>query len=174
MGDDLASLSARFLADRKRLSAYIFALVHSGPVVEDIFQDVYLALTRAVERGEVIANLPAWCRGVSRNLALQHWQEGRRLERLPSADLFDAIDQSFAEVDDAEDEALLRALAECRGSMPRQVLALLDLRYVHDLSMRDIAERTRRSERAVITALGKVRRRLQDCIQIRLAGQAHV
>jgi RNA polymerase sigma-70 factor (ECF subfamily) len=173
MGDDLANLSARFLADRQRLFAYVFALVRSRPVAEDIVQDVYLTISRAVERGEAIADLAAWCRGVARNLALRHWQERQRLERLPPADLLDGIERSFAEETGDEDEALLRALAACRQALPTAMLALLDLKYVHDLPMRDIAERSRRSERAVITALAKLRRRLQDCISTRLAGPSH-
>lgn len=173
MGHDLTAISARFLAGRERLFAYAFALVRSRTVAEDIFQDVYLALARAVERGEEIADLPAWCRGVARNLALRHWRERQRLERLPSAELLDGIDRAFAEDDDDDPHALNDALAACRGLLGAGAVALLDLKYVHDLPMAAIAERTRRSERAVITALARIRRRLMDCIAGRLAGARH-
>lgn len=171
-GSDLAAVSARFLAERERLFAYILAMVRSRPVAEDIFQDLYLALTRAVGGGEGILDLAAWCRGTARNLALRHWSERQRLERLPAPELLDAIERSFAEDAGDDDEALLRALAACRGSLAAPASALLDLRYVHGLPMRDIAERSRRSERAVITALAKIRRQLMDCIGQRL-GSAH-
>lgn len=175
MSSDLSLISARFLTGRERLFAYALALVRSRTVAEDIFQDVYLAMTRAVERGDVIADLPAWCRGVARNLALRHWQERERVERLPAAELLDGIDRAFAEDDgDDDDEALMRALATCRAGLSVSALALLDLKYLHDLPMRAIAEQTRRSERAVITALALIRRRLMDCISIRLAKADHV
>lgn len=173
MGQEPAILSARFVADQPRLFAYAFAIVRSRSVADDIVQDVYLALTRAGERGEVIADLPGWCRGVARNLALRHWHEHRRLERLPSAELLDRIDQSFEEGDGEADDAILRALAECRKALPAATVGLLDLRYAHDLPMQAIAERSRRSERAVITALAKVRRKLMDCINARLALPGH-
>jgi RNA polymerase sigma-70 factor, ECF subfamily len=173
MGDDLAELSTRFLAERQRLFAYVFTLVRSRPVAEDIVQDIYLTISRTVGRGDVITDLGAWCRGVARNLALRHWHERQRLERLPPLDLLDGIDRSFAEDADDDDESLLHALAACRQALPMAMLILLDLKYVHDLPMRNIAERSRRSERAVITALAKVRRRLQDCINTRLAGTSH-
>lgn len=173
MGHDLTAISATFLAGRERLFAYALALVRSRTVAEDIFQDVYLTLARTVERGEEIADLPAWCRGVARNLALRHWREHQRLERLPSAELFDGIDRAFAEDDGDDEQALAAALAACRGQLGAGALALLDLKYVHDLPMAAIAERTRRSERAVITALARIRRRLMDCIQVRLAGARH-
>jgi RNA polymerase sigma-70 factor (ECF subfamily) len=169
MDSELPLISARFLAGRERLFAYVLALVRSRAVAEDIFQDVYLALARAVGQGEAIQDLPAWCRGVARNLALRHWRERERIERLPATALLDGIDRAFAEDDGDDDEALMRALAACRGGLGAQAMALLDLRYVHDLPMRAIAERTRRSERAVITALALIRRKLMDCIAVRLA-----
>lgn len=173
MATDLAAISARFLAGREPLFAYAFALVRSRTVAEDLFQDVYLALTRAVERGEDIADMPAWCRGVARNLALRHWRERQRLERLPAAELLDGIDRAFAEDDGDDQEALVGALAACRGLLGAGAISLLDLKYVHDLPMAAIAERSRRSERAVITALARIRRRLMDCIAGRLAGARH-
>lgn len=172
MSSDLPLISARFLAGRERLFAYALALVRSRAVAEDIFQDVYVALTRAVERGDVIADLPAWCRGVARNLALRHWQERERVERLPATELLDGIDRAFAEDDGDDDEALMRALAACRAGLSASALSLLDLKYLHDLPMRAIAEQTRRSERAVITALARIRRRLMDCIASRI-GASH-
>ena len=171
MDRDLPRLSAQFLAGRERLFAYALALVRSRTVAEDLFQDTYLALTQAVARGEAIADLPAWCRGVVRNLALRHWQERQRLAHLPSGELLDRIDRAFAEEAD-DDEHLMRALATCRGTLGGDALGLLDLKYVQDLPMRTIAERTRRTERAVITALARIRRRLMDCIATRLAGAA--
>jgi RNA polymerase sigma-70 factor (ECF subfamily) len=174
MSSDLSHLSTEFLAGRDRLFAYALALVRSRAVAEDIFQDTYLALVRAAERQEAIADLPAWCRGVARNLALRHWQEHQRSERLPPAELIDGIDRAFAEQDaEGDDEALLAALATCRGGLGHAALALLDLKYVHDLPMRAIAERTSRSERAVITALALIRRRLMECIAARLARNGH-
>lgn len=173
MANDLSLISARFLAGRERLFAYALVLVRSRAVAEDIFQDTYLALTRAVERDEIIADLPAWCRGVARNLALRHWQERQRIERLPATELLEQIDRTFAEEDQGDDEALMRALATCRGGLGTSALALLDLKYVHDLPMRAIAEQTKRSERAVITALAHIRRRLMDCIATRMGGAPH-
>lgn len=166
------SLSARFLLGRERLFAYALALVRSRTLAEDIVQDVYLALLRTVERDETIVDLPAWCRGVARNLALRHWQERQRIERLPTVELLDGIDQTFAE-DGDDDQALIQALAACRGGLAAPALALLDLKYLQDLPMRTIAERTRRSERAVITALARIRKKLMDCIAARLAGAGH-
>jgi RNA polymerase sigma-70 factor (ECF subfamily) len=172
MASDLSIISARFLAGRERLFAYVLALVRSRAVAEDIFQDVYLALARAVERDEDIVELSAWCRGVARNLALRHWRECRRSERLPATELLDGIDRAFAE-EGEDDRVLMPALARCRATLAAPALALLELKYVQDLPIRAISERTRRSERAIITALARIRRRLMDCIAARLAEAHH-
>lgn len=170
----LPVLSARFLAGRDVLFAYLLALVRSRAVAEDLFQDVYLALAAAAERGEDIADLPAWCRGVARNLALRHWREQRRTRAAPSEELVAAIDASFAEDDGgADDEALHRALAACRQALPERTAALLDLRYVHGLDLEAIAARTGRSAHALAVSIARVKRILMSCIRARLAEAAH-
>jgi RNA polymerase sigma-70 factor (ECF subfamily) len=172
MTSELTRLSARFLAERDRLFAYIMALVRSRTVAEDIFQDVYMTFARTIETHTVIDDLPSWCRGVARNLALRYWREQKRSERLPETHLLDSIDRAFAEEDD-DDELLMAALAQCRDELGHAALSILDLKYVHDLSMRTIADKTQRSERAVITAIAHIRRRLMDCITTRLASTFH-
>lgn len=169
----IGELSGRFLEERHRLFAYIYAMIRSRHVAEDLFQDVYLTLVRTSERGEAINDLPAWCRGVARNLALRYWHEQKQTPRHTTTDLLAGIELAFAENADSEHEALLQALAACRSSLPTTLTYLLDLKYVHDLSMRDIAARTRRSERAVITALARIRSRLMACIAGRLGATAH-
>lgn len=174
MAESLPVLSSRFLASRDMLFAYILALVRSRTVAEDLFQDVYLALAASAGRGEEIVDMPAWSRGVARNLALRHWEEQRRTRSAPSADLVAAIDASFAE-DRAgdDDEALHRALAACRGTLSPEAVSLLDLRYAHDLSLEEIAARTGRSAHALAVAISRVRRTLMSCIRGRLAGLTH-
>lgn len=172
MTSDLTLHSAPFLAGRERLFAYILALVRSRTVAEDIFQDVYVAFARASENKIAIEDMPSWCRGTARNLALRYWREKKCSERLPSTDLLESIDQAFAEEDD-DDQLLMAALARCRDELGASALSLLDLKYVHDLSMRAIADKTQRSERAVITAIARVRRQLMDCITTRLASTTH-
>ncbi len=176
LGGDMANadeISARFLIDRPRLVAYAVAVVRVHALAEDLVQDAFVALSQALARGDAIADSGAWCRGVVRNLALRHWHADRRLQRLPTPDLLDGIDRAFAEDDSAQDDELLRALVACREGVSVSALTLLDLRYVDGLPMRAVAERCRRSERAVITALARVRRHLVDCITTRLRRQGH-
>lgn len=173
MPDPLSNLSRRFLAQRDELFAYAYCLVRSRPVAEDIFQDVYVALAAAAERGEDIADLPGWCRGVARNLAHRHWQQRERTRAMPSEELVEAIDASFREPPAADDDALHRALAACRERLARSAAELLDLRYARDLSLAEIARRTGRGEHALAVALARLRRTLMACIRSRLGEVAH-
>lgn len=173
MPDALPILSRRFLAQRDELFAYAYCLVRSRGVAEDIFQDVYLALAAAAERGEDIHDLPGWCRGVARNLAHRHWQQRERTRPAPAEALVEAIDASFQEPSEDDDEALQRALATCRGRLSRLAASLLDLRYAQDLPLQEIAARTGRPAHALAVAIARIRRTLMECIRARLAEVAH-
>ncbi len=170
----VADLQASFLAGRECLFAYTLAVVRSRVIADDICQDVYLALLKAVDQDTAIGDLPAWCRGVARNLALRYWHDHRRTQRLPASILLERIDEAFSDDDDDDDAALAQALNVCRQGLGQAALTLLDLKYAEDLTMIAIAARTRRSERAVITALARIRRTLLECINRRLGSAVHV
>ena len=83
------------------------------------------------------------------------------------------MDAAFAENSDRE-------LVDSRRSLLRQCLdllaapsrELLDLRYGSGLSLRDAAERLKRTEAAVQVALSRVRKWLTDCVQKRVDAEA--
>ncbi len=168
---NLKLAGAAFLDIRERLYAYLLAVVRDRSLAEDLFQEVYVALADALERGEVIADLEAWCRGVGRNLALKHWREQRTSKTVPGDRLLDLIDRAFDEGDERlERIGLMKdALSGCRAQLQAPARELLELRYQRDLPIADISAATRRTPRGVITALARIRDQLLDCIGRRLA-----
>ncbi len=169
MSSDLADLSQRFLAGRATLLAYLLGVVRDHAVAEDLLQEVFLALTRACAKGEDITDLPAWCRGVGRNLALKGWRSQRRAPVLVDSALLARLDQAFAERD-ADDELDRRraALAACRERLPAHAEELLRKRYGDDLPVADIASDLGRTPAAVMMALSRLRRDLAECVAKRL------
>lgn len=168
---NLKLAGAAFLDIRERLYAYLLAVVRDRALAEDLFQEIYVALADALERGETIDNLEAWCRGVGRNLALKHWREQRTSKTVPGDRLLDLIDRAFDEGgDQLERIGLMKnALTGCRALLPEPAQDLLDLRYQRDLPIADISQATRRTPRGVITALARIRDQLLECIGKRLA-----
>lgn len=167
---DLKDYGAAFISLRERLYSYLFVLVRDRQLAEDLLQELYLVMARAVERGEAIHDLDAWCRGTARNLALHHWREQRARPRTLDAGLLELIDLAFTE----DPEALRRLaglkelLARCCASLSAPARRLLDLKYRADLAAEEIAATTGRSRRGVITALARIREQLEACVRARL------
>ncbi len=167
----LAQQSALFLAHRLSLHAYVRGLVRDPVLAEDLFQETYLALAQACEKGTVIDDLPRWSRGVARNLALQHWKQQRHHRLVPDPELVDRIDQAFAEAGDQIDDEWdqrRRALAECTEELPAPARRLLTLRYVENQPIASMTETLSRSAGSLMTALSRLRTALAACIAQRL------
>jgi RNA polymerase sigma-70 factor (ECF subfamily) len=147
-------------------------VVRHHATAEDLLQEVYLALTRACAKGEDIADLPAWCRGVGRNLALKGWRSQRRATVVVDSALLARLDQAFTERD-AEDDLERRrsALAACRERLPQHADELLRKRYGATQPVADIATDMGRTPAAVMMALSRLRRELADCVMRRLRAE---
>ncbi len=163
-------LSARFMAERHALLAYIHALVQRADVAEDIFQEVWLRLADAADRDVAIADAPAWFRGVARNLVLHHWRSGRRARVVVDSELLDLVDRAFAEQDPHAEELERRRLGlqACLRELPAHAKEVLRLKYVADLTAEEVGARLQRSSASVLMLLSRLRRSLEDCVNRRL------
>jgi RNA polymerase sigma-70 factor, ECF subfamily len=173
MASDLKERSRDFLAGHTVLLAYIRGIVLDPVLAEDLFQEVYVAMADAVERGVEIEDMARWCRGVARNLALRHWRSRRGSEVVVDPALLPLIDQAFDEVPDAaaldpEQDRRKAALGACSGELPPTSQRLLALKYREGRDIPAIAEILGRTQGAVLTALSRVRRALHQCIESRL------
>ena len=170
MADSLRELSAAFLARRHHLQAFIQAMVGDPHVAEDVFQDVWLALADAVERGRTIERIDPWCRGVARNLVLQHWRRNRALKVITDSALLDRLESAFAESDDgAEHLADYRmALRACLEALPDGSRELLRRKYEQGDSVATLADALGKTRAAVKMSLMRIRREMERCSRRRL------
>jgi RNA polymerase sigma factor (sigma-70 family) len=176
MTSRLKELSSQFLVNRFHLMAFIYAQVRDAEAAEDIFQEVWLKLAEACERGQEIEDSSRWCRGVAKNLILHHWRDQRGARVIADSELLELADLALTEHQAGSDDWLDReqALIECIRSLPAHSKELLRLKYKQSLSAATIGERLRRSAAAVLMALSRVRQALAQCVEkrLRLAEQA--
>ncbi len=160
-------VTTEFLSTRHALMGFIMVLVRDPDDAEDIFQEVWIALASALERGEEIENPGKWCRGVARNLALKHWRDERRSRVIPNSDWIDRFDLAFSEQEARAEywSARQEALKRCLESLPECARDLLSLRYERGLSMAALAERLTRSVTAVTKSLSRIRALLGECVE---------
>jgi RNA polymerase sigma-70 factor, ECF subfamily len=175
MADGLKDLTSRFLAERHLLTAFIYGLVRDAGAAEDLFQEVWLKLAEAAEKGTPVGDLGKWCRGVARNLILHHWREKRSRTVVADSRIVDlaarAFDEQAATGRFGSDRR--QALLDCVSSLPGNSRELIRLKYEQGLSVEAVAERVQRPYSGIMMALSRVRKALAVCVdkRLRLAGE---
>lgn len=161
----MKELAARYMAQRHALTAFIEGLVRDPAAAEDIFQEVWIRLAEAAEKGVEIDDLPRWCRGVARNLILHHWRDKRGDREV--ARIVEFVETAFAEREGAVEPWLDRrqALAGCIDRLPDHARDLLRMKYDQGRSIAEIGRLLKRSINGVMVSLTRLRHALSDCVE---------
>ena len=169
--DDALDHQARvFLESRVLIQSHITALVRDAALAEDVFQDVWLRFEKVTRNGEVIANVPAWCRATARLVALEAWREQRREQPTPDTELAALVDRAYEEQDGQEEfwRGHAKALGECMDALPARSHDLLERRYRNGEPVAVMATQLRQSVGSVKTALCRLRLALAECVRRKL------
>jgi RNA polymerase sigma-70 factor (ECF subfamily) len=152
---------------------YVRARLTGGADVEDLAQEVFLRVYtgKALQKDESRADLRAWLLGVARNVLREHVRRTRRRRETAWTELCLEIEELSAGEGDAShyDEAIAR-LPDCLQGLGPSARQSLDLYYHADLSMREIAERFKRSEGAVKLLVHRARQAVKRCLDGSIGG----
>jgi RNA polymerase sigma-70 factor (ECF subfamily) len=155
-----------FLHERyPRLVAAVALVAGDRPSAEDAVQEAIVRAWERSERGEVIERLDGWVAAVALNLTRSRLRR-LRVERLARPRL-----GSAAPADPPSETALdvRRALA----ALPRRQREVAVLRYVLDLTVRDVADAMGTSEGTVKSQLSKARAQLAVALGLNDDTEAH-
>ena len=132
---------------------------------EDVVQECFITAYRMLDRFDPQLPFRPWLLGIARNVLRNELRrrvrESARLEaycRYLDADSSPAL----------EDEALLRALADCRRQLQENAAEALRLRYDQEWSLAEIAAQLQRTVTATQQLLYRTRLTLRDCVEQRL------
>jgi len=166
----LKELAAQFMGQRHALTAFIEGLVRDPAAAEDIFQEVWIRLAEAVEKGSSIDDLPRWCRGTAKNLILHYWRDRRSEREVPDTRILDFVETAFAEQAGVVERwgAKRTALGRCIDRLPDHARDLLKMKYDQGRSVAEIGRLLRRSLNGVMVSLSRLRAALSDCVEKQL------
>jgi RNA polymerase sigma-70 factor (ECF subfamily) len=135
-----------------------------------VFLEVWLRFEKVTRNGDVIGNIPAWCRAAARFVALEAWREQRRVQPTPDLELAALVDRAYEEQDEQAELWSLHAkvLGECMDAMPSRSREMLEHRYRRGEPVDVIAARLRQSVGSVKTALCRLRLALSECARRKL------
>ena len=159
-----------FLEFRPLIQGHIRALVRDAALAEDVFQEVWVRFERATRHGEIVGNVPAWCRAASRLVALEGWRKQRREQPTEDAELVALVEKAYEEQDDRADfwHAHTVALTRCLDALPSRSRDLVKRRYRNAQPIAEIAAQLGQSLGSVKTMLCRLRGALAECVRKRL------
>jgi RNA polymerase sigma-70 factor, ECF subfamily len=157
-----------FLKHQVEVRAFLGALVRDPHARDDLFQEVALVLWDEFDRYDRGRPFGAWARGVAAKKVLQRWQ---REARRPVPFAPEAIQALLDAYERTEAAASLRAeaLRHCLERLPERSRRLLALRYDEGRKLAEIAALLPATLDAVHKALCRLRARLHECVERRLA-----
>ena len=163
---------ATFVRRHERMVwGYLRARLPNAADAEDLCQEVFLRLYsgKAVPREAGRSDLRAWLLGIARNVLREYVRKTRRRREIAWTELCLEL-ETDGDGDVYAYEETLAHLPGCLQSLGPSARQAIDLYYHDDLSMRDIAERFKRSEGAVKLLVFRARQAVKRCLDNRLVG----
>ena len=159
-GDEVAQREL-ILAYQHRVAGFVFAMNNRSDVVEDLCQQIFIKMIRAVDRLQAPAQFESWLFRLARNTCIDQLRR-QRLRRifLPFAEEHENIPEPPGAVDSEELDALRHALAQLRPQ-DRALLALVQEGRSHA----EISEILGTSVAAVKARLHRAREQLREHYQ---------
>jgi len=136
---------------------------------EDLVQQAFVTAYGKLDQVDRSRDLGAWLRGITRNLARQELRRRVRHDRRLSDYLAHLEALGDGERADEHEQALRRALAECRQKLARPAQQALQLRYGEALDFEAVAETIGRTVAGARQLLQRIRLQLRSCIEEKLA-----
>jgi RNA polymerase sigma-70 factor (ECF subfamily) len=160
-----------FLRHAGLLRGFILGLLPDPDRAEDVFQEVFLTVTRKAGEFTSGSNFLAWSRSIARLKVLEACRSAQGGLHLLDPQALEAIIAVAAETDDVWAERR-EALARCLEQLAPRAREIVELRYGEDyLPPTEIAQRLSWSVNAIHVALSRARKFLQECTRRRLAAE---
>jgi RNA polymerase sigma-70 factor (ECF subfamily) len=159
----------QFLGQAGVLRGFILGLLPDPNRAEDVFQELFLTVTRKAEDFRPGSNFLAWARSIARLKVLEQVRASKDGPRLLGPEALEALMASAAQAEANWDDRR-EALARCIEQLAPRAREILELRYSEaHLPPPAIAEKLSWSVNAVHVALSRARKFLQECTRRRLS-----
>ncbi len=150
------------------IRAFIGSLVRGSHDCDDLFQEVALTLWKEFSRYDRDRSFGAWARGIAAVKLMQRWDKVKRLPVVLSPEAIQAVAAAF-DRSEVLASGKAEALEHCLNQLPEKSRQLLELRYERALKIEQIAEELQATLDAIYQSLSRIRARLLDCVNRRLA-----
>lgn len=158
LSGDESALKNLILRHERKIFTYILSSVKNKELAEDLFQDTFVKVINTLRLGKYKdeGHFVQWVMRIANNLKIDYF---RRSQHLPmySNDDFNVLDNIGIEEASIEQkiiqEQIYKDARDLVQHLPQEQRQVLEMRIYHDLSFKEIAEKTNVS---INTALGRM------------------
>lgn len=150
-----------------RIYTFILTLVMRHADADEVFQETSLVLWNKFGTFELGTNFYSWACRVAHIEVLRLRQKNRRLEVVSDEALNVLAETALAHADSLNVRA--EALEHCLEKLAGIDRSLIEQRYHHQLTPKEIAVATARSAYSVYRALTRVHSALMNCVELQVA-----
>jgi len=159
-----------FLANQKRLYAYVLTLVPNRADADDVLQEVSFLLWDKFDEERPPQDFVAWGCRIAYFKVLELFKKNRRSKVRFSQEMLERLSETLIEQTDVlQLDERREALAGCLGRLSQKDRELLTHRFAEGATTESTAELVGRSVAAVYQALSRTRQALLDCVARSLA-----
>lgn len=153
-------------AIRKEVRIFLSAHASSIDMIDEVLQSALVACYENIGKYERRGTFLSWVKGIARNLLLKEVRARARYVA-PDEDALDRIVVESAvhslQAQDRE-EASVERLRACMEKLPEPSRRLVQQRYFHGFSVKEIARLGNKTETAIAVTLFRIRDLLRDCM----------
>jgi len=151
---------------QNRLFGYIYALIPNMAVVEDLVQETILVMWEKYDSFEEGTNFFAWAKKIAYFKVINYLEKSHNSEVYFSEEVIARID-SYSSVFERADHRF-EALENCMQKLSAKDKELLKLKYVEDLTIKEVAERLSRPVQGMYKVMARIHSALEDCVRFNL------
>jgi len=163
---------------KSKVYTYIYLIVHSRELAEDIFQETFIKAIVTIQQGRYVESgkFLAWINRIAHNLIIDHFRREKN-ENTFSADglEYDLVNNAKLSEKSVEDtlsnEQVLCDVVNLVNFLPESQQEVVKMRFFEDLSFKEIAEKT---DVSINTALGRMRYALLNMRKIASENNIHL
>ncbi len=165
-GGDLSAFGGLVRLHEGWVRALLRSRLTDWSAADDLAQDVFITAFRKIHHLRDGASLEAWLRSIAVNLLRNHYRK-RREEYVGGSLELDFLFNEQTLPCDAFSPSL-DALTECLDSISGDSRRLLEKRYLHGLTVREISKETGRGYSALTMMFHRLREALTACVETKL------
>jgi RNA polymerase sigma-70 factor len=150
------------------LMTYLRAIVRNQSVIDDLFQETMLIAWQKLDEYDRARPFGPWLRGIAANLVMAHFRKAKNDIMVFEGETLEYLSQQLQHISersgDTWDEKIA-ALKNCIEALPDHNRQAINLRYLEDNSVPQIAAASETTVETIKKRLQRARAQLLDCLR---------